>query len=300
MIYTTPIKNYIQRNGFVMVSNLLLNYQHELDITDSELTFIIKIMKNKDGYLIHDNDLDSTVCPKTLSRRRNGLRAKGLLNFVVIKKQNPITGKFSTQGISYDLSSLEEKLQKISDKLEKLKQKKAEENISKREEIVETAEEDSPLEKYKNDFKEYYGVDYKLTEYEINHYNKLSDENKLCISYIFEYCQENGLFGKLVPKLSLFFKVDFRMADLKRYCVDNGYLEMLNYTVDKIYDEEFNQIVEKEVKRYYKRVSDNYPFFDGCREIMDKNRDKDIEEIRKMIDDYYEEVFGVNKKYGRR
>lgn len=296
MIYTTPVKNYIQRNGFVMVSNLLLNFQQELDISDSELIFIIKIMKNKDGYIIHDDDLDPTVCSKTLSRRRNGLKAKGLLNFVVVKKQNPITGKFSTQGISYDLTLLEEKLQKISDRLEKEKQSKVEKDIIKHKEIIETVEENSPLEKYKNDFKEYYGVDYKLTEYEINCYNKLSDENKLCISYIFEYCKENELFGKLIPKLSLFFKVDFRMADLKRYCVDNGYLEILNYTVEEIYDEEFNKKVEKEVKKYYNNISDNYPFFRGCRKIMDENKNKDINEIRKIIKNYYTKVFSKEKE----
>ena len=44
-IYASPVKNYLQRNGFVMVSNLLIDFQQELGITELELSFIIKIMK---------------------------------------------------------------------------------------------------------------------------------------------------------------------------------------------------------------------------------------------------------------
>ena len=84
-IYASPVKNYLQRNGFVMVSNLLIDFQQELGITELELSFIIKIMKNVKGYAIHDRDLDPTVCSRTLSRRRNSLRDKGLLNFSTIK-----------------------------------------------------------------------------------------------------------------------------------------------------------------------------------------------------------------------
>ena len=122
-IYSTPVRNYIQRNGFVMVSNLLLDFQQELGITESELSFIIKIMKNKNGYAIHDKDLDPTVCTKTLSRKRNSLKEKGLLKFSTIKSQDPITGTFKTDGISYDLSPLEEKLQIISEMQNGIKKK---------------------------------------------------------------------------------------------------------------------------------------------------------------------------------
>ena len=128
-IYSTPVRNYIQRNGFVMVSNLLLDFQQELGITESELSFIIKIMKNKNGYAIHDKDLDPTVCTKTLSRKRNSLKEKGLLKFSTIKSQEPITGTFKTDGISYDLSPLEEKLQIISDKIESEREEKIKQHL---------------------------------------------------------------------------------------------------------------------------------------------------------------------------
>lgn len=220
-IYTTPLRNYIQRNGFVMVSNLLLDYQEELDISDSELLFLIKIMKNKNGYAIHDKDLDATVCTKTLSRRRNALKEKGLLNFSTIKSQDPVTGTFKTDGISYDLSPLEEKLQKISDSIELQKEEVIKKHIIKSNKVVETTE-DSPLEAYKKDYLNYYGSEYILNEFELKEYNKLSAEEKKYISYIFDYCSDNNLFGKIVPRLSLFFKARFRFDELKRYCKENG------------------------------------------------------------------------------
>ena len=37
-IYASPVKNSLQRNGFVMVSNLLIDSQQELGITELELS----------------------------------------------------------------------------------------------------------------------------------------------------------------------------------------------------------------------------------------------------------------------
>jgi hypothetical protein len=179
-IYSTPVKNYIQRNGFVMVSNLLLDFQQELGITESELSFIIKIMKNKNGYAIHDKDLDPTVCTKTLSRKRNSLKEKGLLNFSIIKSQDLITGTFKTDGISYDLSPLEEKLQIISDNIESKREKEIKQHLTKQNKIVET-NENSPLETFKKDYLNYYGVEYILNDFEIKKYKgipKIIEEDK--------------------------------------------------------------------------------------------------------------------------
>ena len=97
-IFASPTRNFLQRNGFVMVSNLLLEFQQELEISDLEMAFIIKVMKNRPGYAITDAELDPTVSSKTLSRRRTGLKAKGLLNYSIIKKQDLYTGYFSTVG----------------------------------------------------------------------------------------------------------------------------------------------------------------------------------------------------------
>ena len=68
-IKSNPTTNYLQRNGFIMVSNLLIDYQEELGITDDELVFITKIMKNSSGWRLHDCDISKTVSSKTLQSK---------------------------------------------------------------------------------------------------------------------------------------------------------------------------------------------------------------------------------------
>ena len=243
-VYTSVNKNYIQRNGFVMVSNLLLDYQQELGISELELSFIIKIMKNKSGYCIHDDQLDPTVSSKTLQRRRLSLKEKGYLNFSTVKEQDSKTGTFSTKGISYDLSPLEEKLQMISDKLEEEKLKNAKEEIKEQKLVIEEENENTPLGIYKKEYKEQYGVPYIPTEYELNKYEAMEDEEKKLLLYIFQYCKENNLIGKIVPRLSLFFKTKFRFDDLKRF------VESKNEVIEEVKETEFPDL-SKEIKETY-------------------------------------------------
>ena len=284
-IYSTPVRNYIQRNGFVMVSNLLLDFQQELGITESELSFIIKIMKNKNGYAIHDKDLDSTVCTKTLSRKRNSLKEKGLLRFSIIKSQDPITGTFKTDGISYDLSPLEEKLQIISDKIESEREEKIKQHLTRENKVVETTE-DSPLETFKKDYLNYYGIEYILNEYELKKYNSLTNEEKNMISYIFNYCSDNDLFGKIVPRLSLFFKTKFRFDELRRYCRENGFTE------EKIEPVDNSDIVQKIYRKYYPN-EENFAFFKAVERLINRNITKDgklPEGIFKLFDKAYNDT----------
>ena len=284
-IYSTPVRNYIQRNGFVMVSNLLLDFQQELGITESELSFIIKIMKNKNGYAIHDKDLDSTVCTKTLSRKRNSLKEKGLLRFSIIKSQDPITGTFKTDGISYDLSPLEEKLQIISDKIESEREEKIKQHLIRENKVVETTE-DSPLETFKKDYLNYYGIEYILNEYELKKYNSLSNEEKNMISYIFNYCSDNDLFGKIVPRLSLFFKTKFRFDELRRYCRENGFTE------EKIEPVDNSDVVQKIYRKYYPN-EENFAFFKAVERLINRNITKDgrlPEGIFKLFDKAYNDT----------
>lgn len=284
-IYSTPVRNYIQRNGFVMISNLLLDFQQELGITESELSFIIKIMKNKNGYAIHDKDLDSTVCTKTLSRKRNSLKEKGLLRFSIIKSQDPITGTFKTDGISYDLSPLEEKLQIISDKIESEREEKIKQHLTKENKVVETTE-DSPLETFKKDYLNYYGIEYILNEYELKKYNSLSNEEKNMISYIFNYCSDNDLFGKIVPRLSLFFKTKFRFDELRRYCRENGFTE------EKIEPVDNSDVVQKIYRKYYPN-EENFAFFKAVERLINRNITKDgrlPEGIFKLFDKAYNDT----------
>lgn len=284
-IYSTPVRNYIQRNGFVMVSNLLLDFQQELGITESELSFIIKIMKNKNGYAIHDKDLDSTVCTKTLSRKRNSLKEKGLLRFSIIKSQDPITGTFKTDGISYDLSPLEEKLQIISDKIESEREEKIKQHLTRENKVVETTE-DSPLETFKKDYLNYYGIEYILNEYELKKYNSLTNEEKNMISYIFNYCSDNDLFGKIVPRLSLFFKTKFRFDELRRYCRENGFTE------EKIEPVDNSDVVQKIYRKYYPN-EENFAFFKAVERLINRNITKDgklPEGIFKLFDKAYNDT----------
>ena len=284
-VYSTPVRNYIQRNGFVMVSNLLLDFQQELGITESELSFIIKIMKNKNGYAIHDKDLDSTVCTKTLSRKRNSLKEKGLLRFSIIKSQDPITGTFKTDGISYDLSPLEEKLQIISDKIESEREEKIKQHLTKENKVVETTE-DSPLETFKKDYLNYYGIEYILNEYELKKYNSLTNEEKNMISYIFNYCSDNDLFGKIVPRLSLFFKTKFRFDELRRYCRENGFTE------EKIEPVDNSDVVQKIYRKYYPN-EENFAFFKAVERLINRNITKDgklPEGIFKLFDKAYNDT----------
>ena len=284
-IYSTPVRNYIQRNGFVMVSNLLLDFQQELGITESELSFIIKIMKNKNGYAIHDKDLDSTVCTKTLSRKRNSLKEKGLLRFSIIKSQDPITGTFKTDGISYDLSPLEEKLQIISDKIESEREEKIKQHLTKENKVVETTE-DSPLETFKKDYLNYYGIEYILNEYELKKYNSLTNEQKNMNSYIFNYYSDNDLFGKIVPRLSLFFKTKFRFDELRRYCRENGFTE------EKIEPVDNSDAVQKIYRKYYPN-EENFAFFKAVERLINRNITKDgklPEGIFKLFDKAYNDT----------
>lgn len=287
-IYTSPVRNYIQRNGFVMVSNLLIDYQQELGITESELAFIIKIMKNKSGFAIHDKDLDPTVCTKTLSRRRNSLKAKGYLNFSTIKEQDPNTGTFATKGISYDLSPLEEKLQMISDKIEAGREIQAKKVIQENNLIVESTEK-SPIDLYKKEYKEIYGVDYNLTSYEIDKYNDLSESDKKIVAYIFAYCKDNNLFGKIVPRLSLFFKTKFRWEDLKKYCESNT-----------LEEEQLNNddIIKEIYLRYYEDLNDNYAFYKAVERIVNRYIKNGIlpDGVDKILDKAYKDNYDFKKE----
>ena len=286
-VYASSVKNYIQRNGFVMVSNLLFDYQQELGITESELIFIIKILKNKNTPIIHDRDLDPTVCSKTLSRKRNSLRDKGLLNFSTVKTQDTETGTFKTDGVSYDLSPLEEKLQIISDKIESERTKKLEENLRKENKIIESRD-DSPIEKYKKDYYNYYGLEYVLNSYEIKKYNSLTDKEKNAIAYIFNYCSDNNLFGKIVPRLSLFFKTKFRFDSLIEY-----YKELTSEIEFKEETDKENKLQEKinEVYREYYPIEENYAFYKAVERILSRlsfNGEEVSSGVYKLIDKAYE------------
>lgn len=223
-IKSTPNSNYLQRNGFIMVSNLLIDYQEELGITDDELVFITKVMKNTSSWRLHDSDISKSVSSKTLQRRRKSLKEKGLLEYKTVTITNSLGQKFN-DGIMYDLSKLEQKLQEISNKIEEkkvetIKKEIKENNIDLTDEDFSTITESSLL-KYQKDWYNYYRTKYELSKQERDEYNKLSPFDKRYFKYVFEYCSENNLLSKITPRLSLFLKTKFRMNDLKNWCNEN-------------------------------------------------------------------------------
>ena len=296
-IYTSPVKNYIQRNGFVMVSSLLIDYQEELGLSESELMMIIKIMRHKDGFVIHDEYLDKSVSTRTLARRRSALKSKGYLNYTVVKKQDE-NGNFQTEGISYDLSPLEEKLQIISDKIEKEKEKEVKKVVKEEKLIAEKEVLDSPLEDYKNDYKKFYGVPYNISDYELKKYNELSNENKKIISYIFKYCQENGLLKKIVPRLSLFFKTPFRFVELRQYCIDNFYIETDNSFETSVENRKssnnFDDLIKEIYYRYYDDIEENTAFYKAVDRIINKYNGN-TDGIEKILDKSYEDTYNLKR-----
>ena len=211
------VSNYIQRDGFVMVSNLLITYREQLGISNKELLFIIEVMKHKEDYKLHDEVLDPTVSPRTLQRRRKSLKDKGLLNFTVWRHTDE-NGHIYTEGITYDLSPLEEKLQEISNALAAEKVKKIEKEA---ENYILEYDEESPMAKYLSDWEEHYGDKYKVSATEKKWYNNLKEEDQKCIEKIFEYCEDNKLFGSITPRLALFMKNVIRWTQLKDYCGSN-------------------------------------------------------------------------------
>ena len=244
-IKSNPTTNYLQRNGFIMVSNLLIDYQEELGITDDELVFITKIMKNSSGWRLHDCDISKTVSSKTLQRRRKSLKEKGLLDYKTITITNSLGQKFN-DGIMYDLSKLEEKLQSISDKIEsekinQIKQEIEDNGLEVSDDLVEEISE-TPLSKFQKDWYNYYGTKYELSKAERDEFNSLKPEIKNCFKYVFQYCIDKNLLSKITPRISLFLKTKFRLNDLISWCKDNA--EIPVFTSNK--EEKQEETIEEE------------------------------------------------------
>ena len=249
------VSNYLQRDGFVMVSNLLIAHQEKLDLTDRELLFIIKCIKHKENYKLHDSQLDPSVSPRTLQRCRKSLTDKGYLQYKVWKYTDE-NGHISTEGITYDFSGLEEKLQEISDFIAEEKNSQIEKDAENY--IIEFGEE-SPMSKFLRDWENHYGDSYKLSQSEKIWYNKLSKEEQEYIGKIFDYCLDYKLFREITPRISLFMKTPSRWKALKEYVEENPDENIITY--DKI-----TEIEEAPLK-----------------ENFEKNQDEEMERLQKKL-----------------
>ena len=123
MADTIKFGNYIYEYGYVMISNLLVDYQNQLQLTNDEVMFIIKVFRHKNGYKLHDSVLDDTISSKTLQRRRKSLVEKGYLEFKVMKSIDN-NGKIITDGIVYDFTALDVALSHLASDLSEMEAQK--------------------------------------------------------------------------------------------------------------------------------------------------------------------------------
>lgn len=239
------VNNYLQRNGFVMVSNLLLDYQTELQINDRELLFIMKALRHASTYKLHDSQLDPTVSERTLQRCRKHLKELGYLSFKVWRASDE-DGKLVTAGITYDFTGLEKALQSLSDK----NSLRSECQKAHEKKYIKEYDEDSPMGRFLEAWKERYNEDYKLTKEEKKWYNSLYEGQQELVGLIFPYCEENSLFGKITPRLSLFMKTPSRWDELKKFA-------------KKDEEENIVQTVEAPAKEEKEPVVEHYEWDDG-------------------------------------
>lgn len=282
---SSSVSNYIQRDGFVMVSNLLITYQSELGITDRELMFIIKAVKHKENYKLHDEQLDPSVSARTLQRCRKSLKEKGYLNYKVWKYTDE-KGHIHTEGITYDFSPLEEELQRISNLI--AEEKESQINKEAENYIIEYGE-NSPIIKYMEDWENHYGDKYRLTPAEKQWYNKLSEEEQECISRIFDFCEDMHLFKEITPRLILFIKTASRWKQLKEYVNDNpkeNIVSCLNEEPEEVIVEpkkvkiDKKLIIEKEIKRAKEALAGN---LDDIQKMVWEDYLKDkLEELKEI------------------
>lgn len=108
--------NYFIDFGFTSLSNLLLDYQEALEISDTELLFLLKTMRYSNGYTIKNANL--SFCDKTIQKIRKSLTNKGYLSYTIISGKNS-DGTFYTEGCKYDFSGLDRKLAEFAILIEK-------------------------------------------------------------------------------------------------------------------------------------------------------------------------------------
>ena len=286
------MSNYLQRDGFVMVSNLLITYQKELQITDRELNFIIKVTKHKENYKLHDDQLDPGVSTRTLQRCRKSLTDKGYLNFKVWKYTDE-KGHIHTEGITYDFSPLELKLQEISDFI--AAEKESQINKEAENYIIEFGE-DSPMAKYLKDWESHYGDIYRISPLEKQWYNGLSEEEQKYIGRIFDYCADNKLFKEITPRLSLFMKTKTRWVALKEYADENEEENIITYE-DVLREKEEEQkeekpftpfkvnkkaIIEKEIEETQEKLNHNHNMDELERMVLEQFVKDKLEELNNL------------------
>jgi hypothetical protein len=252
-------KNYLTKNGFVMVSNLIFDRQVELGASNEELLFLIRVMKNCQGFHTTDANLDPTKSTRTLQRYRKNLKELGLLDYKVYKVRDSNNDFYSY--IVYDLNKLEEKLQKLSDTTETKKEREIKEIEKNEETIDEDVADDEPeppkpeppkakkeppkkkeasikktlleenKEKFQSDWKSEYGNEYNFSDEEDKWLSKKEDASFL--RYIFDWCHEMKEKGDLPddvnPRIAFFMKTKFRCDQMRKWAEEKEERDLENW-----------------------------------------------------------------------
>ena len=243
-------------------------------------------MKHKENYKLHDSVLDPTVSTRTLSRMRKSLVEKEILTYKIWKTTDE-KGHIKTEGITYDLTPLEEKLQAISNAI--AAEKDAEVAKEAENYLIEFGE-NSPMGKFLRDWEDHYGDNYTLTPYERKWYNNLSEEEQKYISCIFDYCADNKLFKSITPRLALFIKNKQRWDQLKSY-YEEYYIEEedTSYVVksekEKLTEEieNANRMIEMN-KKMLEIPGQSEFMISSCKDTI-KMYQKSIEELKEKINE---------------
>ena len=232
MADTIKTGNYFYEHGYVMVSNLLIDYQDRLGITDDEFNFIVKVLRHKSGFKIHDANLSSTVSTKTLQRRRKSLVEKGYLEYRIIKS-NDSSGNIITEGIVYDFTALDIALSQLASDLTEAKQETVEKKISIKKEIV--VKKEDILEDFKAQYKSLYNRDYIISKAEQELIKQLNKKEFNSLKYIFEYYEENksNLPDNFTPRIIFFVKTKWRLEQLVAFSeeIEERVAQMAEYDI---------------------------------------------------------------------
>lgn len=214
--------NYLYEHGYSMISNLLVDYQEELGLDNDEVVFIIKVYRHKNGYKLHDSNLDSTLSTKTLQRRRKSLVEKGYLQYTV-HKSNDSSGNIITDGIVYDLTALDIALAQLSaDIIEKREEENKFKKVEVKKKDTSKIKKEDVIEFFKEEFKNRYNKDYIISNEEKERIKRMSPAELSAVKNIFDYCDENkeNLPENFMPRIIFFTKLQWRMDKLLEFSSD--------------------------------------------------------------------------------
>ena len=98
------------KDGWSPIPNILFDCQDELELSDLELLFIIRIYRFSEGFSVKNERL--SLCDRTIQKTRKSLHEKGLIDYCV-KRERKADGTIITKGTTYNLSLLKERLDSI-------------------------------------------------------------------------------------------------------------------------------------------------------------------------------------------